>query len=334
MYSPHVVDFQSDLSDICDDLLSGNPTFAPTPNRSMPSTPEYETPPQTPVIAAQTCTTLFTAPHYTGLPAVHARNNDTAVMCGCKGLFFWECLNTHDIAYFRGTSPDSVDRCISSINMYRTFDEAFLEAYTFCIDTQNPCNQISYLGEDFAIAVYQLHKHSVCGKHYTRFTLGSYKKFMQFNEKLREEPVVGTFCRCNVPMTSADIAYTVCFTCLQTTLEMKAQFLPGVLEHFSYEVAFKQGFLNALQKGIRNNTKYFTAQSLFEKEVSKVYKMHACGAYMNMWRYGRCRDHVSWRTLQKTTENQCYCVLCNRPGNGYGCFSCKSCMHIRTSLYY
>ena len=324
MYSTHL-GFDSDLSDICDSVVNENDTFPPSPDRSLPSSP------QTPDF--EPCNTLFTAPVYTGLSAVHARNSSTAVVCGCKGHFFWEILSVHEIDYYRGTAPDCVDRCISSLNMYRTFNEAFWDAYNHCIDSQNTVVQHAALPEDFVIAVYQQHTRLSCGKHYTRYTLGSYKQFMLFNQKLRETPVVGTLCRCDVPKTSpADIAYTVCFTCLQTTLELKAQFLPGVLQNFSYEVSYKQGFLGALQKGIRNTTKYFTAQSLFEPSISTVSKLRLSSSYLNQWRHGRCGDAVSWRTLQRKTSNQSYCILCNRPGNGYDCFSCKSCMRV-TPVY-
>ena len=198
---------------------------------------------------------------------ITARDDHTAIMCGCRGHFFWELISSNNINFFRGTAPDSVDHCVSSIYVFKTFSEAFWDAYSQCV-THPRDVFFSCFVRDWSLAVYQLHDSSTCPKYYTRYTLGSIKSYIQYNEQLRINPVIGTFCKCRCDLPAENIAYNVCFTCLQCVLELKALSLVGVKEHFSFEVLFKDGFLSALLPGIRNDKVYFTAQALFEKGIS------------------------------------------------------------------
>lgn len=261
---------------------------------------------------------VHTAPRITThVRPVSPRNFDTALTCGCKGHFFWEFIPVNNISYFRGTLPDVVERCFSSIHVYRDFHEAFWDAYTQCIE-QSTLNLPIFVA-DFAIAVYQMHNSLTCPRHYARYTLGSFKSFMEFNEVLRESPIIGAFCRCNVPMNPSDIAYNVCFTCLQATLELKALSLTAVLQHFSYEVSFKTDYLNALTPGVRNNREYFLAQSLFDVKLSKIVKMGT--GWVNTWN----TRGVSWKGQKGSTTNPSFCIMCNIAGNGHDLFVCKNC---------
>ena len=312
---PVELHFESELSDIiesCDTMYnppSPNPTYPPTPRTSPTETCDPTLLPQ-----------LHTPPLFSRKSTVSICDDYTSVMCGCEGHFFWEFIPTTNLNFFRGTAPDTVDRCMSSIYVYRSFREAFWDAYSQCIEHCNtyttPCV------EDFALAVYQLHQSDTCPRHYTRYTLGSLKSFMQYNEKLRENPIVGAFCRCKREISPADIPYNVCFTCLQSTLELKALSLVGVLENFSYEVNFKQGFLAALQQGVRNTPVYFLAQALFETTISNNVKVSM--GYHNTWK-SRGNRSMSWKRLSKLTLNKSFCVLCNKPGNGFAPFACSTC---------
>ena len=260
-----------------------------------------------------------TPPNFNQQSAVVARNDDTSIMCGCQGRFFWEFLPEHNINYFRGSSPDVVDYCMSSIYVYRTFNDAFWDAYTQCIEYTTRSSSFVC---DYTIGVYQLHSESTCPRHYTRYTLGSFKKFMAHNEQLRQTPVVGTFCKCIFNIDPADIAYNVCFTCLQTTLELHALALEGVKLHFTYEANFKTGFLASVQDTMRNTKDYFVAQALFESKIAKNIKIGT--GYMNTWK----SRGVSWKAQRSITENKSYCIMCQRPGNSQDLFVCPTCTKV------
>ena len=248
---------------------------------------------------------------------VVAHDEHTSVMFGCSDHFFWECIPSNNVDFYRGTGPDTVDRCMSSIHVYRTFREAFWDGYTECIEHATVDSNL--FSTDFTLAVYQLHRSDTRPRHYTRYTLGSIKSFMTYNEQLRINPIVGAFCRCRGDIAPADIAYNLCFMCLQSTLELKALSLVGVTEHFSYEVNFKEGFLADLQPGVRNTQVYFLAQSLFESTIAISVKQGT--GYNNPWSPRR----VSWKKLIKRAKNNSFCILCNKPGNGFDLFVCSGC---------
>ena len=132
--------------------------------------------------------------------------------------------------------------------------------------------------------------------------------------------------QCNYDILPKNIAYNVCFTCLQCTLELKALSLVGVLEHFSYETNFKNGFLSALRPGVRNSQNYFLAQSLFETKLSRCVK-HGTG-WLNQWNV----RGVHWKKQSEMSDNKSFCILCHKAGNGVDTFVCSACTTPFTQL--
>ena len=322
-----VLDFTSDLSDLLD--YAGN--IIPEETLSIPVFPDTTPSPRyippsnfhkTSVRSQRHLTlpafqnNVHTPPPFTKTSAIVARNNDTSIMCGCKGHFFWEFIPTQNLNFFRGSAPDVVDYCMSSVLVHANFNDAFWDAYTQCIEhtTRSSC-----FVSDYTLAVYQLHSVSTCPRHYTRYTLGSFKEFMGHNEQLRQAPVVGVFCKCIYNMEPADIAYNVCFTCLQTTLELHALSLEGIKRHFTYEVNFKDGFLGAVQNTMRNTREYFVAQALFESKIAKNVK--SGNGYLNTWN----SRGITWKTQRTLTKNKSYCIMCQKPGNSQDLFVCPNC---------
>ena len=263
---------------------------------------------------------MHTAPMYNKRSQVTARDDHTAIMCGCRGHFFWELISSKNINFFRGTAPDSVDHCVCSVFTFKTFSEAFWDAYGHCVTHPRDIFFSSYV-RDWSLAVYQMHDSTTCPKYQTRYTLGSIKSYIQYNEQLRMYPVIGSFCKCRCDLLPENIAYNVCFTCLQCVLELNALSLVGVKEHFSFEVVFKDGFLSALLPKARNDKVYFTAQALFEKGISITSVITGGCAYLNLWKL----KNQKWRTLSKQIPNNSFCILCHQSGNGFGPFMCTSC---------
>ena len=261
------------------------------------------------------------APLYTSKSCIVAKNNATSNMCGCSGSFFWELIPADNISFFRGAMPDSVDHCISSIEMYRTFSEAFWDAYNNCIT--HPGTDLSIFNRDYCIAVYQMHQRVECPRHFTRFTLTSVKDFLLYNEALRAHPIIGAFCKCNVtePVNPAQIPYNICFNCLQCTLELKAISPIGITQHFSFECNFKVKFLAALQRGVQNRSVYFLAQSLFEPKNSMTREISGKSAYLSFWTIkGR-----HYTEMGKHCTNCSLCMMCAHTGNGFVPFLCSTC---------
>ena len=301
----------SNIDDILDSVSMYSSVYGSCNSRPEPSAPLF-------MSNSGNSSNVHTPPRLTShIKPLSPRNFDTAIMCGCKGHFFWEFIPVNNVSFFRGTLPDVVERCISSIHVYRDFQEAFWDAYTQCIE-QATLNLPIFVS-DFSVAIYQMHNSLTCPRHYARYTLGSFKSFMEFNEMLRESPIVGVFCRCKVPSTPLDIAYNLCFTCLQATLELKALSLAAVLQHFTYEVSFKTDFLNALTPGVRNNREYFLAQSLFDVKLSKIVKMGT--GWVSTWN----TRGVSWKGQKAISTNRSFCIMCNIAGNGFDLFVCKNC---------
>ena len=293
----NIVDFSTDISDAIDNV---GDVLTPM---VIPDTPSLHTP----------CM-------YNGNSQITARDDHTAILCGCRGHYFWELIPATNITFYRGTAPDTVDRCVSSVHVYKTFSEAFWAGYGQCVtDCKDPC--FTMYVRDWSLAVYQLHDNISCPRHYTRYTLGSIKKFIQYNEQLRLNPVLGAFCQCRCNLPSENIAYNVCFTCLQSVLELKACSLVGVKEHFSYEVNFKDGFLSALLPGARNNRLYFIAQALFEKGIASTKTMRGGLSFINTW----TTKIENWEKLLSLTPNNSFCMLCWHGGNGFQAFMCSNC---------
>ena len=261
------------------------------------------------------------APLYSNKSCIFARNNTTSLMCGCTGCFFWELIPADNINYFRGHVPDSVDHCISSINLYDTFSDAFWDAYNNCIT--NPGTDLSLFNRDYCIGVYQMHQDVHCPRGFTRFTLTSVKSFLLYNESLKAHPVVNTFCMCNAPgpVKPSEIPYKICYNCLQCTMEIRAIAPIGILEHFSYECNFKVNFLTALQKGVQNRSVYFLAQSLFEAKNSVTKPIAGKNAYLSFWVI-KGRRHTE---MLKLCINPSLCIMCARCGNGFTTFLCSTC---------
>ena len=255
--------------------------------------------------------------------SVVAKNNRFSILCNCEGNFFWELIPSVNINFYRGTVPDTVDHCISSVRMYRTFSEAFWDGYNQCIT--NPTGDMSLFNRDYCLAVYQIHMEKACPRYYTRYTLGSVKSFLMFNESLRTHPLIGVFCQCKTSVPAhtliASLPYSICFNCLQCTLELKAISPIGVTEHFSYEVNFKINFLAALEQSVRNTSVYFLAQSVFDPAFSITRELPGKVGYLHSWSTGG--RHYS--DLARYSQHSSYCLLCNHAGNGYTTFLCSTC---------
>ena len=268
-------------------------------------------------------TELLRATMYSSKSTVIAKNNRFSILCNCEGNFFWELIPSVNINFYRGTVPDTVDHCISSVYMYRTFSEAFWDGYNHCII--NPNKDMSLFHRDYCLTVYQIHMNKACPRYYTRYTLGSIKAFLMFNESLRSHPVIGVFCQCKsstpTHTLAASIPYSICFNCLQCTLELKAIAPLGVTEHFSYEVNYKVKFLAALEQGVKNNSVYFLAQSIFEPGFSTTQELPSKMAYLHSW--STSGKHYS--ELVKYAQNASYCLMCSHAGNGYTTFLCSTC---------
>ena len=270
---------------------------------------------------------LETDAMYSKRSQVTARDDHTAIMCGCRGNFFWELISSKNLNFFRGTAPDSVDHCVCSIVSFKAFSEAFWDAYGHCITHPRDRFFSSYV-RDYSLAVYQIHDSATCPRSQTRYTLGSIKSYIEYNEQLRLYPVIGSFCKCRCNLETRNIAYNVCFTCLQCVLELNAISLVGVKAHFSYEVVFRESFLSALLPNARNDKVYFTAQSLFEPGISNTSALAGGCAYLNIW---NVKDKT-WRTLSKQILNNSFCILCHQSGNGFGPFMCTSCSEHKMKL--
>ena len=266
-------------------------------------------------LASATNVSLFTNPS-----CITPLNNRTAALCGCVGDFFWELIPSLNLNFFRGTVPDTVDHCICSMQMYNTFPEAFWDGYEQCII--NPSNELALFNRDYSLGVYQAHSRT-CARTYTRYTVGSLKKYLIFNETLRARPIVGVYCKCknSAPLIPAAIPYNVCFTCLQCCLELHAVFPCGVVDHFSFEVCYKEPFLAALERGVRNTSQYFLAQSLFDPAFSFKRKMFRDTAFLYSW----LTNGRKYPELAKKSLLSSFCMICNHAGNGYLPFLCSGC---------
>ena len=293
---------------------------SPLPTHTQPKPPM--SPPSVPVVHQTEAPLLpsTSVPLFTNQSCIIGLNNRTATLCGCEGHFFWELIPSLNLNFFRGTVPDTVDHCICSMCMYNTFSEAFWDGYGQCV--LNPSNELALFTRDYSLAVYQAHS-KTCARTYTRYTVGSVKRYLIFNESLRARPIVGVYCKCknSAPLIPAAIPYNVCFTCLQCCLELHAVFPSGVVEHFSFEVCYNETFLVALDRGVRNNSQYFLAQSLFDPAFSFKRKMFRDTAFMYSW----LTNGLKYTELAKKSLHSSFCMICNHAGNGYLPFLCSGC---------
>ena len=253
---------------------------------------------------------------------IRARDRCSSVSCACMNGFSWELVPVRNLNFFRGTLPECVERCITGCGTRPSFNDAFWEAYTKCL---TEVTGESLFTDDFTIAIYQHHDAS-CFKATTRFTLGSVKQFMRYNEEMRSNPILNSFCRCSSTVPPDNIPYDICFTCIQATLDLKALHLVGVLKHFSYEVSFKKAFLTSFKPGVRNPD-YFQAAHLFEKGLSN------CTRYGEDWLYTWKQNITDWKQAKKVCKNRSFCILCNKAGNGYQLFVCLNCTETSGKMF-
>lgn len=255
-------------------------------------------------------------------PSIVAKNNKFAIVCGCHGKFFWELIPVVNLNYFRGTVPDTVDHCICSVKMYNTFTEAFWEGYNHCIT--KPTDVLAFQDRDYCLGVYQTHPLDGCPRQYTRYTLGSVKKFLMFNESLRIYPIIGVYCQCETTKAFErdSIAFNICYNCLQCTLELKAISPLGVLKHFTHEVSYNVDFMKALNRGPRNSCVYFLAQSLFNLHFSQLrYLGEKLDTFIYNWTINGRHCHE----IAKHTSVSSFCLICHQAGNGFLPFLCTTC---------
>lgn len=297
MYS-HALTFDSDLGDAIDEGLRMDPEPSVSPFVSS------------------------WLPISTEISPIRARDRCSAIGCSCMNNFSWEIVPVQNLGFFRGTSPECVERCITGRSFRPSFNDAFWDAYTTCL---NEVTGESLFTGDFTVAVYQ-HHGAACFRSMTRFTLGSVKQFMRYNEEMRAHPVVNSFCRCSSSVPVKDIPYDICFTCIQATLELKALNLVGIVKHFSYEVCFKKAFLTSFLPGVRNPD-YFQAVSLFEKDISNCTRHGE--AWLHSWK-GISKD---WKQAKKVCLNKSFCILCNKAGNGYQLFVCLNCTETSNKMF-
>ena len=305
------ITFYSDLGDIINDACQLSDCETPSPS---PTVSPCESEPDN-----------FHKSQTYGLASVKARNTDTAILCGCIGHFFWEIVPAKNLAFYRGTAPECVEHCISSRRMCSSFNDAYWTAYNACL---SEVQQQGLFSEDCVIAIYQQHLKADCPKYFTRYTLGSVKEYIKDNEAMRGTPILNSFCRCITNISSEDLAYNVCFTCMQCTLELKACSLVGVLKHFSYEVTFKPGFLDELRPERRNTREYFLAQDMFENAISTWVK-HGTNGYLHTWTV----KGMSWQKQKHVSMNKSFCILCHQPGNGYNLFVCSNCTQKSSDMF-
>ena len=274
-----------------------------------------------PKVPKKVKTASLTTSVYTMRPKISARNDHTAITCGCRQHFFWEMINPKNVNFYRGTTPDSVDHCVSSSFVYNKFSQAFWDAYGHCVGHAKDTFFATHC-QDWTIAVCQMHDQTQCPKEYTRYTLGSVKDFILYNEQLRLYPVIGAFCHCRCTLSPANIVYNVCFTCLQCVLELKVMSCVGIEEHFSYEVCYKASFLASLLPCARNKRVFFLAQALFEHNISTSTPLTDDTAVHKVWN----PTNDTWQKDCKTIVNKSFCMICRHPGNGFQDFVCSTCI--------